>query len=76
MGNLFSIGQSVFDVQLNGVLDVLNRFFVRIALAVAALERGAGNEKTIRVRFDDDGKSNVLHSCDHYRAVLNGGKME
>jgi len=69
--NLFAVRQSVCDVQLNGVLDVLYRFLVRIALAVAALERGAGSEKAIGIRFDDDGKSNVLHDLKHYRPASN-----
>src|SRR5260370_29342068 len=76
LGNLFSVGQPVYYVQLNGILDVLDGFFLGIALAVAALERGAGNEKAIGVRFDDDRKSNVLHDLGHYRSVLEPGKPE
>ncbi len=60
LGNLFAVGLPVFYVQLDGVLNVLDSFFVCVALAVATLKRRAGNEKTIRVRFDDDWKSNVL----------------
>ena len=74
--DFFSIGQAIFDVQLNRVLDVLNRFFVSVALAVTTLERGARNEKPVRVSFDDDGKSNVLHNSNHYRSALKGGKTE
>jgi len=76
LGNLFAGGQPVFYVQLNGILDVLDSFFVRAALAVATLERGAGNEKAIGVRFDDDGKSYVLHDLSHYRSVLGHGKTD
>src|SRR5712664_3505156 len=76
LGNLFSVGQPVYYVQLNGILDVLDGFFVGVALAVTALERGAGNEKAIGVRFDDDRESNVLHDLGHYRSVLEPGKPE
>jgi hypothetical protein len=61
LGNLFVIGKAVRYVQLDGILDVLDSFFVGVALAITALERGAGNEEAIGVRFDDDRKSNVLH---------------
>ena len=57
-------------MQLDGILNVFDDLFVRVALAVAALKRGAGNEKTISVHFDDDGKSNVPHDFNHYRSVL------
>src|ERR1700687_965326 len=76
LGNLFAIGQPVFYVQLNGILNVVDSFFVRIALAVATLDGGAENEIAIRVRFYDDRKSNVLHDLGHYRSVLEPGKLE
>ncbi len=71
--DLFAVGHSVSYVQLNGVLDVLDSSFVSVALAVATLERGAGHEKAIGVRFDDDGKSYVLHDLGHYGSVLEAG---
>src|SRR6266581_2825988 len=76
LGNLLAIGEPVFYVQLDGILDVLDGFFVGVALAVAALERGAGNEKAIRVCLDDDGKSNVLHDFCHYRPLSNLNKID
>ncbi len=61
LGDFFTVGKPVLDVQLDGVLDVVDGFLVRFALTVATLERRAGNKKTIGVCFDDDGKSDVLH---------------
>src|SRR5712692_5080647 len=75
LGNLLAVGKAVCYVQLDGIFDVLDSFFVRVALAVATLERGAGNEKAVGVRFDDDGKSNVLHDLGHYRSVLGMAKQ-
>jgi hypothetical protein len=78
-GNLrdfFALGQAVLDVQLNGVLNVLDGFLVRVALAVAALKRGTGNEVAIGVRFDDDRKSNVFHNSGHYKPQLESGIPE
>jgi len=57
-------------VQFDGILNVFDGPFVRFALTVAALKRGAGNEKAIGVRFDDDGKSNVPHDFNDYKSVL------
>jgi hypothetical protein len=76
LGNLFAVGPPVFDVQLNGILNVFDRFFVRLALAVATLEHGAGNEKAVSVGFDDNWKSNVFHDKGHYRSTLDHGKTE
>jgi hypothetical protein len=61
LGNLLAAGQPVFYVQPDGILDVVDSFFVRFALTVATLERRAGNEKAIGVCFNDDRKGNVLH---------------
>jgi hypothetical protein len=56
LGDLFAVGHPVFNVQFDGILDVLDSFFVRDTLAVATLERRTGNEKAIRVGFDDVGR--------------------
>jgi hypothetical protein len=61
-------------VQLNGILDVVDGFLVGFALTVATLESGAGNEETIGVRCDDDGKSNVLLDSGPYRSKAPHGK--
>jgi len=63
-------------VQFDGILDVVDGFLLRFALTVAALESGARNEITIGVRFDDDGKSDVLHDSGHCRSALGTGKTE
>ncbi len=78
-GNLrdfFAVGQPVCDMQFNGVLDVLDSFLVRVALAVAALKRGTGNEVAIGVRFDDDRKGDVFHNLGHYMSQLDSGIPE
>jgi len=66
----------VLDVQLDGIFDVVDGFLMGFALTVATLERGEGNEKTVGVRFDDNGKSDVLHDVAHYRAVMGTGETE
>src|SRR5260370_10512789 len=76
LGNLFAVGQPVFYVQLDGILDVVDSLFVGFALTVATLKSGAGNEKTIGVCFNDDRKGNVLHDLGHYRSVLGPSKTE
>jgi hypothetical protein len=44
MGNLFAIDEAIFDVEANGVFNVLSGFFIGVALAIGALEGGASNE--------------------------------
>src|ERR1700676_1745587 len=60
--DLFSIGNTVLNMQPNGVLCVLDGFLVRFALAVATLKRRTRNEVPIGITFDNDGKSNVFHN--------------
>jgi hypothetical protein len=76
LGNLFAFGQLVFYVQPDGILDVVDSFFVGFALTVATLERRAGNEKAIGVCFNDDRKGNVLHDFGQYTSVLGHEKTE
>lgn len=76
MGNLFAVGQPVLDVQPDGILDVVDSFFVRFALTVATLERRAGNETAIGVCFNDDRKRNVLHGFGQYTSVWRHDKTE
>jgi len=70
LGNLFAAGEPVFYVQPDGILDVVDRFFVRFTLTVTTLQRRAGNEKAIGVCFNDDWKGNVLHDFRQYTSVL------
>ena len=46
-GNFFAVSDTVFDVESDGVLDILDRFFVGVSLAVTALQRRAGDEIAI-----------------------------
>jgi hypothetical protein len=69
LGNLFAVGQRVFYMQPDGILDVVDSFFVSFALTVATLERRAGNEKAVGVCFNDDRKGNVLHAFGQYVGV-------
>jgi len=59
--NLFAIGEPVFDVQPDGILDIFDGLFVAVSLAVATLEGRARNEVTVRVGFDNDRQDNVFH---------------
>jgi hypothetical protein len=61
LGNLLAVSDTVFDVQSNGVLDVRDGLFVAVSLAIAALERRARNEVTVRICFDNDRKSYIFH---------------
>lgn len=49
--------------EADGVFDVLDGFLISLALTVAALERGAGDEITVGVGFDDDGKRQISDIC-------------
>src|SRR5208337_1680497 len=62
LGNFFTVSQAIFDVQSNGVLDVRDRLFVGLPLAVTALERRAGHEIAVLVAFNNDRKRQVLHA--------------
>ena len=52
--NFLAVGNAVFNVQSNGVLDGLDSLFVAVSLATASLERRARNEVTVRICFDND----------------------
>jgi hypothetical protein len=62
LGDLFAICDSIFDVQADRILDVLDGLLIGIALAVTALKSRAGNEVALRVRLYDDGKCHISHS--------------
>ena len=54
-GNFLAVGDAVVNVQADGVLDVLHRLFVGVALAIATLKHGAGNEAAVRISLNGDG---------------------
>ena len=62
LGDFLAVSEAVFDVQSDGVFDVLNGLFVCVSLAVTALKHGTGNEIAVRIGFDNDGEREVLHS--------------
>jgi hypothetical protein len=74
--DFFPIRDSIFDMQPDGILDVLNGLFVGIALAVAALECRARDEEPVSVAFDDNRKSDAFHDYDDYRSPASGGKTQ
>jgi hypothetical protein len=63
--NFFSAGEAVLDVQPDGILDVLHRLFVAVALAVAALQRRTGYKVSVRVGFDNNRQAQSLHAMDY-----------
>jgi len=50
-------------MQAHGILDVRHSLFVRLALAVTPLKRGAGDEVAIRVTLQDQRKRQSLHGA-------------
>jgi hypothetical protein len=62
LGNFFAVGDSVFDMETDGVLDVCDRLFLRVSLAVTPVWRGARNKVALRIAFHDDRKRHVFHS--------------
>ena len=54
----------IFEVQTDGVFNIRDGFIVRGSLGIAPLQGGTGNEKTVSVAFDDDGKGIVLSRGD------------
>jgi hypothetical protein len=68
LGNFLAIGDAVFQMKSNSVFDVDDGFLVCVTLAVATLKAGTGNEVSVGVRFDNDGKSEIFHT-ENYRPV-------
>jgi hypothetical protein len=60
--NFFAVGDAVFDLKADGVLDILDRLFIGLPLAITSLKRGARNEVAVRIPFYDDGKRKVFHN--------------
>src|SRR5271157_295143 len=58
----WSLRDPVLNVQPDGVLNILHRLFVAFSLAVATLQRRAGHEVSVRVGFDHNRQSQVLHT--------------
>jgi hypothetical protein len=59
--NFFAVSDAVFDVQADGVLDVLNGFLVGAPLTVTTLKRRARDEIAVRISLYDDRKGDVFH---------------
>src|ERR1039458_1499598 len=59
--DLFAGGETVLDMELNSVLDILHCLFVGFSLAVAALQGWAGDKISVWVGFDHHWQSQVPH---------------
>ena len=53
--NFFALGQTIFDVEADGIPNIFDSLFVALALTVAALERRTGDEIPVSISLDDDG---------------------
>jgi hypothetical protein len=62
LGNFLAVCDAVLDMKADGVLDILDRFFVGLPLAITSLKRGARNEVAVRIPFYDDGKRKVFYN--------------
>ena len=60
--NMFFLGGHVFNMELYRVMDILERFLIRITLGIAALQRGAAREVAIFVFLYNDGKAIRSHA--------------
>lgn len=60
--DFLAVGEAILDVQPDSILDVGYRFFVGVSLAVAALQRRAGNKIAVRVTLKNDGKRDLFHA--------------
>ena len=61
MGNVFVVRLSIFNVQTNGVDNVLHGILVRVPLGVTALEYGTRREVAVLVFFNDDREVVTAH---------------
>lgn len=69
MGDFSVVGETIFDVQADGVLDVFDSLFVGVALGVTALKGWTGDEVAVSIGFDNNRQSRVPHAYNEYRAV-------
>jgi hypothetical protein len=59
--NFFIVGDAIFEVEKDGILDVFQRFFIGVALGITALQLWAGGEVAIFVLLEQDGKKKSAH---------------
>jgi hypothetical protein len=59
--NFFIVGDAIFEVEKDGILDVFQRFFIGVALGITSLQLGAGGKIAIFVLFEQDGKKESAH---------------
>jgi hypothetical protein len=66
----FFFGKPVLDMELDSIMDVGKRFFIGVALAVTALERGA-RHKIARFVFFEDNREMIGMSRFHTASIAN-----
>ena len=69
-GYFLALLNAILEVQLNGILHVLHRLLVGIALAIAPLQFRAGNKITIFVPLNNHRKIIVSRIHMSYHAVF------
>jgi hypothetical protein len=63
LGNFLTVGDAVFDMETEGILDVCNGFFVGVPLAVTSLQRGTGNEVTVGITLPEGGRDEAIKTA-------------
>jgi hypothetical protein len=64
------VGDAIFEVEEDGILDVFQRFFIGIALGITSLQLWAGGKVAIFVLFEQDGKKKSVHRFCGDRMVI------
>jgi hypothetical protein len=59
--NFFIVGDAIFEVQKDGILDVFQCFFIGVTLGITSLQLWAGGEVAVFVLFEQDGKKKSAH---------------
>jgi hypothetical protein len=68
--NFFIVGDAIFEVEEDGILDIFQCFFIGVTLGVTSLKLRAGGKVAIFVLFEQDGKKESAHQFCGDRMII------